>query len=76
MKPVFKCDCCQNCKYSRKEQYNISNGFKNLDTSYYCFFHEHIYDPNVIILYIGKQIPKENICEHYERRKPERIIIE
>ena len=38
MKPVFKCDCCQNCKYSRKEQYNISNGFKNLDTSYGSLF--------------------------------------
>lgn len=64
--------CCQNCKYAYEDTYVISSGFDKPTLKYICMYRAYTNNSNV--LYIGDQIPEENICEHYERGTPRRII--
>lgn len=64
--------CCQNCRYARENPYTISFGFDTAATKYMCMYRAYINNSNV--LYTGDPIPEENICEHYERGTPQRII--
>lgn len=63
---------CQNCMYARENPYTISFGFDAAATKYMCMY--RLSTDNSNVLYTGDPIPEENICEHYERGTPQRII--
>lgn len=65
--------CCQNCKYAYEDTYAISSGFDKLTPKCICMYRPDT-DDNSNVLYTGKPLPEENICEHYERGTPQRII--
>ncbi len=65
--------CCYNCQYAYENPYIISAGFGNLDPSYTCMYKPfEEYKPNV--LYTGKPIPEKNICEHYKKGAPHKVV--
>lgn len=65
--------CCQNCRYAYEDAYSISSGFDKLTPKCICMYRPDT-DDNSNVLYTGKPLPEENICEHYERGTPQRII--
>lgn len=69
--PAVKC-CC-NCKYAYENPYAISSGFYKPTPTCVCIYRPCTND-NSNVLYTGDPIPEENICEHYERGTPRRII--
>lgn len=64
--------CCQNCRYAYEDTYAITSGFDKPTPKYICMYRPYTNNSNV--LYTGDPIPEENICEHYERGTPRRII--
>lgn len=64
--------CCQNCRYAYEDMYAISSGFNKLTPKCICMYRP--YNNNSNVLYTGDPIPEENICEHYERGTPKRMI--
>lgn len=65
--------CCQNCRYARENPYTISIGYGTPEPKCRCMYRPYTND-NSNVLYMGGLIPEENICEHYERGTPGRII--
>lgn len=65
--------CCQNCRYARENPYTISIGYDTAATKYRCMYKPYT-NHNSNVLYTGDPIPEKNICEHYERGTPQRII--
>lgn len=65
--------CCQNCMYVYRDTYAISSGFDKLIPKFICTYKPYTND-NSNVLYMGGPIPEENICEHYKRGTPRRII--
>lgn len=65
--------CCQNCRYAYKDTYSISSTFDKLIPKFICTYKPYTND-NSNVLYTGDPIPEENICEHYERGTPRKII--
>lgn len=65
--------CCYNCQYAYENSYIVSVGFRNPGPSYICMYKPYAeYKPNV--LYTGEPIPEKNICEHYERGTPHKVV--
>lgn len=65
--------CCYNCQYAYENPYIGSVGFRNPGPSYTCMYKPYTeYKPNV--LYTGEPIPEKNICEHYERGTPHKVV--
>lgn len=65
--------CCYNCQYAHEDSWIISAGFGNSTPSYVCMYRPYTkHDP--CVLYAGEPIPKKNICEHYKRGKPHKVI--
>ena len=65
--------CCQNCIYARENPYTVSIGYDTAAPKYRCMYRPYT-NHNSNVLYTGDPIPEENICEHYERGTPQRII--
>lgn len=65
--------CCQNCRYARENPYTISFGYDTPELKYMCMYRPCTND-DLNVLYMGGPVPEENICEHYERGTPGRII--
>ena len=65
--------CCQNCIYAYEGTYAISSGFDKLTPKCICMYRPYT-NHNSNVFYIGDPTPEENICEHYERGTPKRMI--
>lgn len=61
--------CCQNCKYSYSYDF-----YDSTEPRYYCLYKPYM-NHSRNILCNGEPIPKENICEYYERGSQKRKIL-
>lgn len=61
--------CCQNCKYSYSDE-----SYDCTEPRYYCLYKPYT-NHNRSIWCTGEPIPKENICEQYERGNQKREIL-